>query len=101
MVSDSRPRFLYLKAAFRIHAILFRIRIRGSVPLTDSDPTPAPALFVSYLKYANKNFFAYHFFVHSLKEVTKKYKYFCLMMEGSGSGRPKSLRGMLRIRNIA
>jgi hypothetical protein len=27
--------------------ILVRIRIRGSVPLTDSDPTPDPAIFVT------------------------------------------------------
>jgi hypothetical protein len=76
-----------LQSAIRIRDILVRIRIRGSVPLTqDPDPTQDPALFVSELQDANKKlffspFFAYYFWKvhlrHSLKikshtEVTKK-----------------------------
>jgi hypothetical protein len=45
----------------RIHEILVRIRMRGSIPLTNgsgSGPAdPDPALFVSNLKEVNKNIF--------------------------------------------
>ncbi len=87
---------------------LHRIRIRGSIPLTDWDldpdpnSNPDPSIFITDLQDANKKiilktkFFCillfkvllHHFSkIKSQKEVTKGFSYyFCLMIEGSGSG---------------
>ncbi len=63
----------------RIHEILVRIRIRGSIPLTNG------------LKKSQ-----------NIKNQCLSY-YFCMMIGGSGSGRPKNiwiLRIRIRIRNL-
>ncbi len=64
-VSD--PANLANRTVFRIRDILVRIRMRtlGSVPLTDPDADPDPALFGSDLQDANKN----KFFAHSFLNV--------------------------------
>jgi hypothetical protein len=100
----------------RIHHILGRIRIRGSMPPTDG----CRILLFSPLtfKMATKNylillmtFLSYIYIIFQRLKVKKKSLnsrnqgfayYFCLMIEGSGSGsrRPKSIRiRWLGIRN--
>jgi hypothetical protein len=89
-----------------IYWTLVRIWIRGSIPLTDSDP----AIFVSDLQDANKKSFCWYIYIiFQRKKVIKKsqnsrnlgfYRHFCWMIEGSGSepltngsgsGRPKNI----------
>ncbi len=107
------------KPVLRIPDIIVRIRIRGSVPLTYI-VDPDPAIFVSDLQDGNKknyNLFCFLLFEATLTSVFKEkcHKesqnsrnqgfsyYFCLMIEGSGSGsvyrtnrsgseRPKNIR---------
>jgi hypothetical protein len=61
------PNLLLYLTVFRICDMLVRIRIRGSVPQTKTDPDPDPALLVSDLQDAKKInfvfliFFAYYF----------------------------------------
>jgi hypothetical protein len=83
----------------RIHEILVRIRIgdlylRLMDPNPDSDPDPA--IFVSDLQDVNKKvFFSYYFLKVHLHHFSK------MMIEGSGSGRPKNIWILrIRIRNI-
>ncbi len=113
LVHAATPYFhktLELLAVLQIHEILLRIQIRGSIPLTNLDADPEPAIFVCDLQNVNKklvfllSFFAYYFLkvhlhhfskIKSHTEVTKKPKqqesiFFLiqryLMIKGSGSG---------------
>ncbi len=108
----------------RIHDILgwiwIRIRIRGSMPLTNGSGSWIRILLFSSLTFkmpAKNNFFlhtAYYFLkvhlhhfskIKSLKESQNSRNrglsyYFCMMIEGSGSGRPKNMWiRWIRIRN--
>jgi hypothetical protein len=108
----------------RIHDILVWIRIRGSMPLTNGSGSwildPDPAIFVTDLQDANKkiilvtNFFCRLLFEGTFTSFFKEKKskrvknsrnqgfsyYFCMMIEGSGSKRPKNMWiWWIRIRN--
>jgi hypothetical protein len=91
----SRP---YLGPVLWIPDILVRIRIRGSVPLTYGSGSCS-------FRQGPSSFFAYYFLKehlhHFLKIKSTKlshnsrnqgfFYYFCLMMEGSRSGRSKNI----------
>jgi hypothetical protein len=86
----------------------------------DPDADPDPAIFVSDLQDVNKvflliNFLRYIYIIFQRYKVIKKSQnsrnqcfsyYFCLMIEGSGSGKPKNIwihwiKIRIRIRNTA
>ncbi len=88
-VSHYRGRILiqvkvHFPTVLRIHEILERIRIRGSIPLNNGSGSRFGSLscyFVSDLQDANKSYFAYYFLkvhlhhflmIKSRKEVTKQ-----------------------------
>jgi hypothetical protein len=96
----------WVEAVLRIRDIFVRIWIRGSIPLTDSDP----AIFVSDLQDPTKSFMLVH--IHHFSKIKSHkeqgfFPHFCLMLEGSGSepltngsgsGRPKNI-WIISIRN--
>jgi hypothetical protein len=107
-----QPQNDQLQTVFRIHDILgwIRIRIRGSMPLTNGSgsPDPDPAIFVIDLQDASKKlnfntiFSAYYFLkvhLHHFSKI-KSQKGSIPLTSGSGSGRPKNMWiRWIRIRN--
>jgi hypothetical protein len=104
-------RHSFSEPVFRIHDILgwIRIRIRGSMPLTNGSGSgldPDPAIFIIDLQDASKKlifntFFSSYYFLkvhlHHFSKIKSQKEpqnsrnqgfsyYFCMMIEGSGSG---------------
>ncbi len=104
------PGTAYLRPVFRIHDILERIRIRGSMPLTNGSGSESGSgsCFFSSLtfkmptkKIFSFNIYSVHYFLkvhlHNFLKIKSQKEsqnsrsqgfsyYFCMMTEGSGSG---------------